>query len=79
MWGKDLKAMPPLDVAVQRGDREWTCEFVVPFKTLKDAAPKAGEFWRANVARGGGAWSRLPIGNWHLYRDFDLVTFSGEK
>ncbi len=79
MWGKDLEAMPALDVAVQRGDGDWTCEFVVPFKTLKDAAPKAGDFWRVNMARGGASWSRLPIGNWHLYRDFDLITFAAAE
>ncbi len=79
MWGKDPVAFPAYEVAAHCGDKEWTCEFVVPFKALKEGAPKAGDSWRVNVVRGASSWSRLPIGNWHLYRDFDLVTFAVAK
>ena len=79
MWGKDLTALPAYEAAAHRGEGEWTCEFAVPFKTLKEGAPKAGDSWRVNVVRGGSSWSRLPIGNWHLYRDFDLITFAGAQ
>jgi hypothetical protein len=50
----------------------------VPFKTLKTGAPKAGDSWRVNLVRGASSWSRLPFGNWHLYRDFDFITFAAQ-
>ena len=62
MWGKDPVAFPAYEVAAHCGDKEWTCEFVVPFKALKEGAPKAGDSWRVNVVRGASSWSRLPIG-----------------
>ncbi len=78
MWGKDLTALPPYEAAAHCGDGAWTCEFVVPFKTLKTGAPKAGDSWRVNLVRGASSWSRLPFGNWHLYRDFDFITFAAQ-
>ena len=66
MWGKDLAEFPAFQAAAHCGDGEWTCEFVVPFKTLKTGAPKAGDSWRVNLVRGASSWSRPPIGNWHL-------------
>lgn len=73
-----------LKTAVQRGDGFWTCEMVLPFKALKEGAPKAKDCWRTNICRSAGngvehssSWSSLPYGMWHAYRDFDFIVFDG--
>ena len=76
MWHKDAEDLPAFEAATSRGNGEWTCECVIPFRRLKEGAPKPGDYWRFNIARGGSTWSRLPIANWHLYRDFDFITFA---
>jgi len=52
----------------------------LPFKTLKEGAPKAGDWWRVNLARlspgGASSWSPLQVGAWMLYRDYNFITFA---
>lgn len=78
MWNVDDTVIPPFTTAVARENGYWVCEMTVPFTSLKEGAPKAGDSWRVNLARNRGCWSALPIGNWHLYRDYDFITFAGE-
>jgi len=82
-WHKDTEWKGDgIKTAVQRGDGFWTCEVAVPFKILKEGAPKVGDSWRVNIARnhpaGASSWSPLQVGVWGLYRDFNFVTFRGE-
>lgn len=82
-WHKDTDWKGEgVKTAVQRGAGFWACEIVVPFKMLKEGAPKAGDTWRINIARncpgGASCWSPLQVGAWMLYRDFNFVTFTGE-
>lgn len=81
-WHKDTDWKGDgIRTAVQRGDGYWTCEIAVPFKLLKEGAPKAGDWWRVNLARnypgGASCWSPLQFGAWGLYRDFSFVSFDG--
>jgi hypothetical protein len=80
-WHKDTEWKGEIKTAVQRGDGVWTCEIAVPLKVLKEGAPKAGDWWRVNIARnypgGASCWSPLQVGAWMLYRDFNFVTFEG--
>jgi len=71
-----------LQTAVERGDGFWTCEMALPFKALKEGAPKAGDYWRVNICRNRGngvehasSWSPLLVGAWHSYRDYNTVVF----
>jgi hypothetical protein len=73
-----------LETAVERGDGFWTCELALPFKAIKEGAPRAGDCWRMNIARNRGngverasCWSPLLVGAWHTYRDYNFVTFDG--
>ena len=34
-----------------RGEKAWSCEFVVPFADITDAPPKAGDAWTLNFLR----------------------------
>ncbi|MCY3017669.1 MAG: DUF4838 domain-containing protein, partial [Planctomycetota bacterium] len=82
-WHKDTEWKGEgIKTAVQRGDGSWTCEIAVPFKILKEGAPKAGDWWRVNIARnypgGASSWSPLQVGAWMLYRDFNFVVFAAD-
>jgi hypothetical protein len=82
-WHKDTEWKGDgVRTAVQRNDGVWTCEISVPFNQLKEGAPKAGDWWRVNIARnypgGASCWSPLQVGAWMLYRDFNFVAFAGE-
>ena len=81
-WHKDTEWKGVgIKTATQRGDGFWTCEVSVPFKMLKEGAPRPGDSWRANIARnypgGASCWSPLQFGAWGLYRDYNWVTFGG--
>ena len=74
-----------LETAVVRGDGFWTCEMALPFKALREGAPKAGDCWRVNISRNRGngverasSWSPLLVGAWHTYRDYNFVVFQGD-
>jgi hypothetical protein len=81
-WHKDEWKTEGFRSAVQRGDGVWTCEMALPFKALKEGAPKAGDWWRVNLARshagGSSSWSPLQVGAWMLYRDYNFITFAGQ-
>lgn len=77
-WAVDEKSQTTCDTVVTRGDGYWICEMAIPFKTLGMDTPKVGDSWRVNLARNGTSWSRLPLPMWHLYHDFNFLTFVGE-
>ena len=85
-WHKDLDwKAKGLETAVQRGDAFWTAELALPFKALKEGAPKAGDHWRFNICRNSGngvsragSWSPLLYAMWHQYHDFNFVVFDGD-
>ena len=77
-WAIDPQPATPYEMAITRGDGYWVCEMAIPFATLNTGAPKVGDCWRMNLVRSNKSWSALPIAMWHLYHDFNLITFTGE-
>lgn len=74
-----------LQTAVRRTERGWAAELAIPFLSVTNRVPEAGDTWRANFTRIDrpkgkprelSAWSPTGLAQFHVPSCFGVVRFS---